>query len=195
MQLIPHVIERTELGERAYDLYSRLLEDRIILVFGTIDEKLAASTIASLLYLESQDSQRDIFMYLHSPGGEITSGMAIYDTMQLVSCDVATICVGMAASMAAFLLASGTKGKRTCLENGEIMIHQPLGSASGQASDILIASRHIQQKRSRLNALLAKHTGQPLKKITRDTERDYYMDASQAKEYGIIDKILDKRKR
>lgn len=195
MQLIPHVIESTYQGERAYDIYSRLLEDRIILVCGTIDDKLASSVVAQLLYLEARDSQRDIQMYIHSPGGEITSGLAIYDTMQLIRPDVSTICIGMAASMAAFLLAGGQKGKRCSLANSEIMIHQPLGQAGGQATDINIAAKRILTQKDRLNELLANNTGQPLKKIKRDTDRDYFMDALDALDYGIIDKILDKRMR
>lgn len=195
MQLIPHVIETTYQGERAYDIYSRLLEDRIILVCGPIDDKLASSVVAQLLYLEARDPKRDIQMYIHSPGGEISSGMAIYDTMQLVSPDVSTICIGMAASMAAFLLAGGKDGKRCALTNSEIMIHQPLGQASGQATDIGIAAKRILTQKEHLNELLAKHTGQSLKKIKRDTERDHFMDAREALDYGLIDKILDKRER
>lgn len=192
MYYAPVVIERTASGERSYDIYSRLLKDRIIMLSGEINDDLANSIVAQLLFLEAENSEEDIKIYINSPGGSITAGMAIYDTMNLVKPKVATICVGMAASMAAFLLASGEKGKRYALPNSEIMIHQPLGGAQGQATEIQIAARHIQRIKDRMNSILAEKTGQPLKKITKDTERDNYMFSEEALEYGLIDEILNK---
>lgn len=188
--LIPTVIEKTTYGERAYDIYSRLLKDRIIMLGSAIDDDVANIIIAQILFLESQDKTKDIKLYINSPGGSVTSGFAIYDTMQHVACDVSTICVGMAASMGAFLLAGGTKGKRIALPNSEIMIHQPLGGFEGQASDIKIRAERMLKMRDQLNKILAKHTGQSVKKIEEDTERDNFMTAKQAQEYGLIDKVL-----
>lgn len=190
MPLIPMVIQKTLDGERSYDIYSKLLEERIILLTGAIDEQTASSIIAQLLYLESIDSKKDIYLYINSPGGSVSSGLAIYDTMQYIHCDVSTICIGMAASMASLLLASGTKGKRYGLKNSEVMIHQPLGETSGQATDILIAAKHIEQSKMKLAQLLADHTKQNLDTILKDTERDYFMNSEEAKEYGIIDEVL-----
>ena len=187
--LIPTVIEKSSIGERAYDIYSRLLKNRIILLSGEINDDTANVVIAQLLYLDSI-SQEDISLYINSPGGSITSGMAIYDTMNFIKSDVSTICVGMAASMAAFLLSCGTKGKRYCLPNSEVMIHQPLGGVNGQATEIDIVAKRILQLRSKLNSILAKNTKKNLKQIEKDTDRDYYMDSKTALEYGIIDKIL-----
>lgn len=189
MNLIPTVIEKTSNGERAYDIYSRLLKNRIILLSGEIDDTLSNSIVAQLLYLDGIN-HNDISIYINSPGGSITSGMAIYDTMNFIKSDVSTICIGMAASMAAFLLSSGTKGKRYCLSNSEVMIHQPLGGAQGQATEIKIAAERIIKLKKKLNTLLAKQTGKSLKKIEKDTERDYYLDSEEAKDYGLIDKIL-----
>ncbi|MBN1494610.1 ATP-dependent Clp endopeptidase proteolytic subunit ClpP [Candidatus Peregrinibacteria bacterium] len=191
--LIPTVIEKTTAGERAYDIYSRLLKDRIIFLGSAINDAVANNVIAQLLFLENQDSDKDITLYIHSPGGHVTAGLAIYDTMQLIKPYVSTVCVGMAASMGAVLLAGGEKGKRFALPNSEIMIHQPLGGIEGQASDIRIHADHILKTKERLNKLLAKHTGQQLKLIERDTDRDNFMSAEQAKKYGIIDMIIEKR--
>lgn len=191
MSLVPVVIEKELDGERSYDIFSRLLKERIIFISGEINDTLANSVIASLLYLDSI-SHDDISIYINSPGGSVSSGLAIYDTMQFISSDVSTICVGMAASMGAFLLSSGTIGKRFTLPNSDIMIHQPLGGAKGQASDIKITSDHIVLLRKRLNKILAKNTKQTLRKIEKDTERDYYLDAKEALEYGLVDQIIEK---
>lgn len=191
MHYIPYVIEKTGKGERSYDIYSRLLKDRIILLSGEIHDELAASIVAQLLFLEAEDSQKDIYLYINSPGGVITSGLSIYDTMNYVCPDICTICIGQAASMGAFLLSCGTKGKRYSLPNSRIMIHQPLGGARGQATDIQIQAQEILRLKSKLNEILVKNTGQDLKKIEQDTERDYFMSADEAKEYGLIDKVLD----
>ena len=190
MNLIPMVVEKTALGERAYDIYSRLLKDRIIFIGGPIDDDLANAVIAQLLFLASEDSKKDISVYINSPGGSVSDGMAIYDTMQYVKPDVSTICVGIAASMGALLLAGGAKGKRYALPNSRVMIHQVLGGAQGQASDIEIHAKEILRWKSKLNEILAKHTGQKLDKIEKDTDRDFFMEAKEAKEYGIIDKVL-----
>lgn len=194
MNLIPTVIEKSPYGERAYDIYSRLLKERIIFLGGPITDTLANSIIAQLLFLESQDPKRDIKLYINSPGGSVTAGLAIYDTMEYISCDVSTICVGMAASMAAILLAAGKKGKRFALPNSEIMLHQVMGEAGGQAVEIEISARHILKIRDRLNKILAKHTGQPLKKIEKDTDREFYLSAEEAKNYGIVDEIITSKK-
>ena len=191
--LIPMVVEQTSKGERSYDIYSRLLKDRIIFIDGEIDDNTASLVVAQLLFLESEDPDKDINLYINSPGGLITAGMAIYDTMNYIKPDVCTICVGMAASMAAFLLSSGAKGKRYVLPNAEVMIHQPLGGTNGQAEDIKIAADHIVKTRERLNKILAKNTGKSLKQIAKDTDRDNYLDAQQAVEYGLADKIVEKR--
>lgn len=191
MSLVPVVVEKELDGERSYDIFSRLLKERIIFISGEINDALANSVIASLLYLDSI-SHDDISIYINSPGGSVSSGLAIYDTMQFISSDVSTICVGMAASMGAFLLSSGTIGKRFALPNSDIMIHQPLGGAEGQASDIKITSDHIVLLRKRLNKILAKNTKQTLRKIEKDTERDYYLDAKEALEYGLVDQIIQK---
>lgn len=188
--LIPMVVEKTSFGERAYDIYSRLLKDRIIFIGSPIDDGVANAVIAQLLFLESQNPKEDIKMYINSPGGVVTSALAIYDTMQYVKPEVQTICIGMAASAAALLLASGKKGKRMILPNGEVMIHQVLGGAQGQATDVDIHARHILKTRDRLNQILVKHTGQKLAKIEKDTERDYFMSAEEAKEYGIVDRVI-----
>jgi ATP-dependent Clp protease protease subunit len=190
---IPFVIEQTGRGERSYDIYSRLLKDRIIFLGDEINDEVANAVVAQLLFLESESPERDISIYINSPGGSVSAGLAIYDTMQFVKCDVSTIVVGMAASMAAVLLAAGTKGKRIALPNSRIMIHQPLGGAQGQASDIEIQAREIVKTRGILNNILMKHTGQALKKIKSDTDRDHYMTAQEALEYGIVDKVIDKR--
>ena len=190
MNLIPTVIEKSAYGERAYDIYSRLLEERIVFLGAAINDALANSIIAQLLFLESKDQNKDITLYINSPGGSVSGGLAIYDTMQYVKCDIMTICVGLAASMGATLLAAGGKGKRMALPNAEILIHQVMGGAEGQAEDIKISAEHILKVRDRLNKLLAHHTGQPIKKIAKDTDRDFYMSAEEAKEYGIIDKIV-----
>jgi len=192
--LIPTVIEKSQYGERAYDIYSRLLKERIIFLGGPVNDAMASTIIAQLIFLQSQDQQKDISIYINSPGGSVTAGLAIYDTMQYVSCDVSTICVGMAASMAATLLAAGAKGKRIALPNAEVLIHQVMGGAEGQATEIEISARHILAIKERLNRILAKHTGQPIKKIEKDTDRDYYMSADEAKEYGLIDKIIASKK-
>jgi len=187
--LIPNVVERSNNGERVYDLYSRLLKDRIIMLSGEINDQSANIVVGELLYLDSLNHD-DISIYINSPGGSVTSGMAIYDTMNMVKSDVSTICVGMAASMGAFLLSSGTKGKRYILPNGEVMIHQPLGGAQGQATDIKIAAEHILKLKDKLNEILSKNTNQPLNRIVKDTDRDNFMDSSQALKYGIVDKVL-----
>jgi len=188
--LIPTVIEKTNYGERAYDIYSRLLKDRIIFLGGPIDDGIANSIIAQLLFLESQNSKDDIKIYINSPGGQVTSALAIYDTMQYVKPDVSTICIGMAASAAALLLAAGKKGKRIILPNSEVLIHQVMGGAQGQATDIDIHARHILNIKQRLNQVLSFHTGQPLSRVEKDTDRDYFMSAEEAKKYGIVDKII-----
>jgi ATP-dependent Clp protease protease subunit len=192
--LIPTVIEKSQFGERAYDIYSRLLRERIIFLSGPITDAMANTIIAQLIFLANQDEKKDISLYINSPGGSVTAGLAIYDTMQYIPCDVATICVGMAASMAATLLASGVKGKRVALPNAEVLIHQVMGGAEGQATEIEISARHILATKERLNRILSKHTGQIIKKIEKDTDRDYYMSADEAKEYGIIDKIVTSKK-
>ena len=191
--LIPYVVEQTSRGERSSDIYSRLLKDRIIFLDGEVNSDTASLVVAQLLFLESEDPDKDINLYINSPGGIITAGMAIYDTMQYVKPDVSTICVGMAASMGAFLLAAGAKGKRYALPNAEIMIHQPLGGAQGQATDIKIQADHIIRIKEKLNRILAEKTGQPLEKIAADTERDNYMTAEEAAAYGLIDKVVEKR--
>ncbi|PTQ85269.1 ATP-dependent Clp protease proteolytic subunit ClpP [Trichococcus patagoniensis] len=190
MNLIPTVIEQSSRGERAYDIYSRLLKDRIIMLSGPIDDNTANSVIAQLLFLDAQDSEKDIYIYINSPGGSVSSGLAIFDTMNFIKADVQTIAMGMAASMGSFLLTAGEKGKRFALPNAEIMIHQPLGGAQGQATEIEIAARHILQTRERLNKILSERTGQPMEVIERDTDRDNYMTAQQAKEYGLIDEVM-----
>ena len=192
MNYIPYVVEQTGQGERTYDIYSRLLKDRIIFIDGEINDHSASIVVAQLLFLEAQDSEKDINIYINSPGGSIVSGFAIYDTMQLVKPDISTICVGMAASMGAFLLAGGTKGKRYALPNTEVMIHQPLGGVQGQASDIKINADHILQLRDRLNRILAENTGQEISVIEKDTDRDNYMLAEEAAAYGLIDKVIEK---
>ncbi len=189
MNLIPTVIDRTDKGERAYDIYSRLLEDRIIFITGEITDETADSVDAQLIFLEAKDSSKDISIYINSPGGSVTAGMAIYDTMNYIKCDVATICIGLAASMGAFLLSSGTKGKRFALPNSEVMIHQPLGGARGQASDIMIQATQIQKTKEKLTKILAANTGKDYNRVYEDTDRDNYMDAEEALNYGIIDKI------
>ena len=191
--LIPYVVEQTSRGERSYDIYSRLLKDRIIFLDDEVNEATASLVVAQLLFLESEDPDKDINLYINSPGGIITAGFAIYDTMQYVKPDVSTICVGMAASMGAFLLAAGAKGKRYALPNAEIMIHQPLGGAQGQASDIQIHAEHILRTKEKLNRILAENTGQSLETITRDTDRDNFMTAQEAAAYGLIDKVVEKR--
>ena len=191
--LVPYVVERTSTGERSYDLFSRLLEDRIILLSGEINDAVANTIVAQLIYLEGKDPSKDISLYINSPGGSVSAGMAIYDTMNYIKCDVSTICVGLAASMGAFLLSSGARGKRFALPNSEIMIHQPLGGAQGQASDIKIQAEHILRTRAKLNRILSENTGKDLASIERDTDRDYYMSAEEARLYGIIDKVFVKR--
>ena len=195
MSLVPYVVEQTSRGERSYDIFSRLLNDRIIMLSDQVNDATASLVVAQLLYLEGQDNEKDISLYINSPGGSITAGMAIYDTMQYIKCDVSTICIGMAASMGAFLLSSGAKGKRIALPNSEIMIHQPLisGGLSGQCTDIKIASDHLVRVRQKMNEILAENTGKPLEVIERDTERDNYMYAAVAKEYGLIDKVIAHR--
>lgn len=192
MSLVPYVVESTHRGERSFDIYSRLLEDRIIMLHDTVNDQTASLVVAQLLYLESKDPKKDISIYINSPGGSITAGMAIHDTMKYIKCDVSTICMGMAASMGAFLLASGTKGKRLVLPNAEVMIHQPLisGGLSGQATDIKIHSDHLIRTREKLNRLLSNYTGQPYDRVCLDTERDNYMTAEQAVKYGLADKVL-----
>lgn len=193
MALIPMVVEQTDRGERSYDIYSKLLEERIIFITGEINDALANTVVAQLLYLEAKDSTKDIDVYINSPGGSVTAGLAIYDTMNFIKCGVSTICIGMAASMAAFLLSSGDKGKRFALPSSEIMIHQPLGGAQGQASDIKIQAEHILSIKKRLNEILAKNTGKPVERIEIDTDRDNYLTAEDALSYGLIDKIFVKR--
>lgn len=193
MALIPYVIEQTSKGERSYDIYSRLLKDRIIFIGEEIDEHIASLVVAQLLFLEAEDPKKDISIYINSPGGSVTAGMAIYDTMQYIKPDVSTICVGMAASMGAFLLSAGTKGKRMALPNAEMMIHQPLGGVTGQAEDIRIHADHIIKTRSKLNRILSEVTGQKLEVVEKDTDRDNFMTAEEAKKYGLIDKVIVKR--
>ena len=193
MTLIPYVVEQTSRGERSYDIFSRLLNDRIIMLNGQVDDASASVIIAQLLFLEGQDPDKDISFYINSPGGSVSAGLAIYDTMQYIKCDVSTICMGMAASMGAFLLSSGAKGKRFALPNSEIMIHQPLGGAQGQASDIIIHANHIKRTRSNLNKILSENTGKPIEIIEQDTERDNFMTAAEAADYGLIDKVITKR--
>lgn len=193
MSLVPTVIEQTNRGERAYDIYSRLLKDRIIILGEEVNDVTAGLVVAQLLFLESEDPDKDISLYINSPGGSITSGMAIYDTMQYIKCDVSTICIGMAASMGAFLLSCGAKGKRFALPNSEIMIHQPLGGMQGQATDIKIHADRIIRIKHTLNEILASNTGKPLEQIERDTERDNFMSAAEAAEYGLIDKVITSR--
>ena len=193
MALVPYVVEQTNRGERSYDIFSRLLNDRIIMLNEEVNSTTASLVVAQLLYLEGQDPNKDISLYINSPGGSVTDGMAIYDTMQYIKCDVSTICMGMAASMGAFLLAAGTKGKRYALPNADIMIHQPSGGAQGQATDIEIHTQHILHTKQKLNEILAANTGQPLETIKADTERDNFMTAQQALEYGLIDKVIDHR--
>ncbi|MEX2054868.1 MAG: ATP-dependent Clp endopeptidase proteolytic subunit ClpP [Candidatus Andersenbacteria bacterium] len=190
--LIPTVLEKSQYGERAYDIYSRLLKERIIFLGGPVDDDVANLIIAQLIFLEHEDPKKEIKLYINSPGGSVTAGMAIYDTMQFVKPNISTICLGMAASMAAVLLASGEKGKRLALPNAEVMIHQVMGGAQGQASDIEINARHILRTKERLNGILAKHTGQPIKKVEKDADRDYYMTTEEALAYGIIDKMVEK---
>ncbi len=191
--LVPFVIEQTTRGERSYDIYSKLLEDRIIFITGEINDVTANIIVAELLFLESKDPSKDICLYINSPGGSVTAGLAIYDTMQYIKCDVQTICIGMAASMGAFLLSSGTKGKRFALKNSEVMIHQPLGGTQGQATDIAIHANHILKTKRKLNEILSKNCGQPLEVIERDTDRDNYMSADDAKNYGLVDTVLQSR--
>ena len=190
---IPYVVEQTSRGERSYDIFSRLLNDRIIMLSDQVDNNSASLIIAQMLYLEGQDPDKDIHFYINSPGGSVTAGMAIYDTMQYIKCDVNTICIGMAASMGAFLLAAGTKGKRFALPNSEIMIHQPLGGTQGQATEILIHAKHIEKTRNTLNKILAEKTGRPIEEIEKDTERDNFMSAEEAMKYGLIDKVITSR--
>lgn len=193
MALVPYVVEQTSRGERSYDIFSRLLNDRIIILNDEVNSASAGLVVAQLLYLESQDPNKDICLYINSPGGSVIDGMAIYDTIQYIKCDVSTICVGLAASMGAFLLSSGTKGKRFALPNSEVMIHQPSGGAQGQATDIEIHTKHILHTKKKLNEILAANTGQSIETITKDTERDNFMTAQQAMEYGLIDKVIEKR--
>ncbi len=193
MPLIPYVVEQTNRGERSYDIYSRLLNDRIIVLSDEVNDATASVIVAQLLFLEGQDPEKDISFYINSPGGSVSAGLAIYDTMQYIKCDVSTICMGMAASMGAFLLSSGTKGKRYILPNAEVMIHQPSGGAQGQATEILIAADHIQRTKQRLNKILSENTGKPIEQVALDTERDNWLTAQDALDYGIVDKILDKR--
>ena len=190
MSLVPYVIEQTSRGERSYDIYSRLLKDRIIFLGEEVNDVSASVIVAQLLFLEADDPDKDIQLYINSPGGSVTAGMAIYDTMQYIKCDVSTVCIGMAASMGAFLLSGGAKGKRFALPNAEIMIHQPLGGAQGQATEIQIAAEHILRTRKTLNSILAANTGKPLEVIQTDTERDNFMSAAEAKEYGLIDEVI-----
>ena len=193
MSLVPYVVEQTNRGERSYDIFSRLLNDRIIMLSEEVNDTTASLVVAQLLYLEAQDPDKEIQFYINSPGGSVTAGMAIYDTMQYIKCDVSTICMGMAASMGAFLLAAGAKGKRMALPNSDIMIHQPSGGAQGQATDILIHANHIARTKKKLNEILAERTGQPLEVIERDTERDNFMSAQEAADYGLVDKVIYKR--
>ena len=193
MSLVPYVVEQTNRGERSYDIFSRLLNDRIIFLGEEVNDTTASLVVAQLLYLEAQDPDKDIQMYINSPGGSVTAGMAIYDTMQYIKCDVSTICLGMAASMGAFLLSGGTKGKRLALPNAEIMIHQPSGGAQGQATEIEIAAEHILRTKKKLNTILSENTGQPYETIVKDTERDNWLTAQEALEYGLIDKVMENR--
>lgn len=193
MSLVPVVVEQTSRGERSYDIYSRLLKDRIIFLGGQVDEVSASLIVAQMLFLESEDPGKDIHLYINSPGGVVTAGMAVYDTMQYIKCDVSTICIGMAASMGAFLLAGGTKGKRLILPNAEVMIHQPSGGAQGQATDIKIVAEQISKTKKKLNQILAQNTGQPLEVIEVDTERDNYMSAEEAVAYGLVDRVITSR--
>ena len=193
MSLVPYVVEQTSMGERSYDIFSRLLNDRIVMLTEEVNDTSASLVVAQLLYLEGQDPTKDISLYINSPGGSVTAGMSIYDTMQYIKCDVSTICMGMAASMGAFLLAAGAKGKRMALPNSDIMIHQPSGGAQGQATDILIHANHIARTKKKLNEILAERTGQPLEVIERDTERDNFMSAQEAADYGLVDKVIYKR--
>ena len=193
MNLIPMVVEQSSRGERSYDIYSRLLEDRIIFLSGEINDGMANTIVAQLIYLEAKDLGKDISLYINSPGGSVSAGLAIYDTMQYIKCDVSTICIGMAASMASFLLAAGAKGKRLALPNSEIMIHQPLGGAQGQASDIKIQAEHILKIRDKMNRILSENTGKTIQEIERDTDRDNYLSADEAQKYGLIDKVFYKR--
>lgn len=191
--LVPMVVDQTANGERSYDIYSRLLEDRIIFLSGEINDQVANIVVAQLIYLEGKNPDKDIFLYINSPGGSVSAGLAIYDTMNYIKCDVSTICIGLAASMGAFLLGSGAKGKRFALPNSEIMIHQPLGGAQGQASDIQIQAKQIQKIKAKINKIISEQTSKPLEQVEKDTDRDYYMTADEALEYGIIDKIFVKR--
>jgi ATP-dependent Clp protease protease subunit len=193
MSLVPYVVEQTNRGERSYDIFSRLLNDRIVMLSEEVNDTTASLVVAQFLYLEAQDPDKDIQFYINSPGGSITAGMAIYDTMRYIKCDVSTICIGMAASMGAFLLSSGSKGKRIALPNAEIMIHQPSGGSQGQATDIQIQAERILKLKKKLNELLAANTGQPVEVIERDTERDHFMSAEEARQYGLIDKVIYKR--
>lgn len=193
MSLVPMVVEQTNRGERSYDIYSRLLNDRIVFLSEEVNDVTASLVVAQMLYLEAQDPDKDISFYINSPGGSVTAGMAIYDTMQYIKCDVSTICIGLAASMGAFLLAAGTKGKRLALPNSEIMIHQPSGGAQGQATDVKIHAEHIIRTKKKLNLILSENTGKPLEQIEIDTERDNFMSAQQAKDYGLIDKVMTTR--
>ena len=193
MALVPYVIEQNSRGERSYDIYSRLLKDRIIFLGEEINDAVASTVVAQLLFLESEDPGKDIHMYINSPGGSVTAGMAIYDTMNYVKCDVSTTCIGMAASMGAFLLSSGAKGKRYALPNAEVMIHQPLGGAQGQATEIQIAAEHILKTRERLNRILADNAGKPVEEVEKDTDRDNWLSADEAKEYGLIDEVIKDR--
>ncbi len=193
MSFVPYVVEQTNRGERSYDIFSRLLSDRIIVLSDEVNDATASVVVAQLLFLEGQDADKDISLYINSPGGSVSAGLAIYDTMQYIKCDVSTICMGMAASMGAFLLSSGAKGKRFALPNSEIMIHQPLGGAKGQATEIEIAARHILKTKENLNRILAENTGKPIDVIARDTDRDNFMSAEEAMEYGLVDKVIYKR--
>lgn len=193
MSLVPYVVEQTNRGERSYDIFSRLLNDRIVMLHEEVNDTSASLIVAQLLYLEGQDPSKDISLYINSPGGSVTAGLAIYDTMQYIRCDVSTICMGLAASMGAFLLAAGAKGKRFALPNSEIMIHQPSGGAQGQATDIMIQADHINTVKQKLNRILSEKTGQPLEVIARDTERDNFMSAVEAMQYGLIDKVIEKQ--
>ena len=194
MALVPYVIEQNSRGERSYDIYSRLLKDRIIFLGEEINDAVASTVVAQLLFLESEDPGKDIHMYINSPGGSVTAGMAIYDTMNYVKCDVSTTCIGMAASMGAFLLSSGAKGKRYALPNAEVMIHQPLGGAQGQATEIQIAAEHILKTKKKLNQILADNAGKPVEEVEKDTDRDNWLSADEAKEYGLIDEVIKDRK-
>ncbi len=193
--LVPMVVEQTNRGERSYDIYSRLLKDRVVFLGGEINDDVANLVVAQLLFLEAEDPDKDIRLYINSPGGSVSAGLAIYDTMQYLCCDVSTICIGLAASMGAFLLTAGAKGKRLALPNSEIMIHQPLGGAQGQASDVAIHARHILQTRDKINRILAERTGQPLERIEKDTDRDFFMSAEEARAYGLVDEVITERRK